>query len=108
MAYQGGVRALPGAGGPPTCDLSVAGGSDRLADTLDYGAITDRVIAVVGGSDDQLLERLATRIAEAVCVDDRVAWVTVALRKLRPPVPHELSTSGVRIGRRGPAHDGAG
>ena len=40
-----------------------------------------------------------TRLAEAALVDERVLAVTVAVRKLRPPVPHHLDTSGVRITR---------
>jgi dihydroneopterin aldolase len=32
--------------------------------------------------------------------DDQVLAVTVSVRKLRPPVPQQLSTSGVRITRR--------
>ena len=39
---------------------------------------------------------------EAVLADDRATAVTVAVRKLRPPVPHHLDTCGVRI-RRTPA-----
>ena len=48
----------------------------------------------------QLLERLAERIAEVVlAVDPAVDAVTVTVRKLRPPVPQHLATSGVRIAR---------
>jgi dihydroneopterin aldolase len=44
------------------------------------------------------LERLATVVAEAVlAVDARIEVVEVAARKLRPPVPQQLATSGVRI-----------
>jgi dihydroneopterin aldolase len=50
-----------------------------------------------------LLERLATRIAEVVLAVDGVDEVTVAVRKLRPPVPQQLDTSGVRITRAGAA-----
>jgi dihydroneopterin aldolase len=46
-----------------------------------------------------LLERLATRIAEVALADERVESVTVSVRKLEPPVPQELTTSGVRITR---------
>ncbi len=46
-----------------------------------------------------LLERLAARIAEVVLVDPRALAVTVRVRKLRPPVPQHLETSGVRIRR---------
>jgi dihydroneopterin aldolase len=80
-------------------DLSVAGASDDVADTIDYGAISELVARVVGEERYQLLERLAERIAEAVLADPRVVSVTVAVRKLRPPVPVDLSTAGVRITR---------
>jgi dihydroneopterin aldolase len=81
-------------------DLSVAGTSDVLADTIDYGALCDAVVAVVEGGTPQLLEYLAAEIAVAVLtVDDRATAVTVAVRKLRPPVPHALATSGVRVRR---------
>jgi dihydroneopterin aldolase len=81
-------------------DLSAAGWSDALADTIDYGALCDAVVAVVEAGDPQLLEHLAAEIAGAVLgVDTRATAVTVAVRKLRPPVPHALATSGVRIRR---------
>ena len=80
-------------------DLSRAGQSDDLDDTLDYGAISEMVAKVVTGEHFALLERLAERIAEVVLGDGRVDAVTVAVRKLRPPVPVELATAGVRIRR---------
>ena len=80
-------------------DLSRAGASDDLADTLDYGAISEMVAKVVTGEHFALLERLAERIAEVVLGDGRVEAVIVSVRKLRPPVPVELSTAGVRIRR---------
>ena len=46
-----------------------------------------------------LLERLAARICESVLADERVTRVTVSVRKLRPPVPQLLDTSGVRLTR---------
>lgn len=85
------------------CDLSAAGASDDLADTLDYGAMTDTVVGLVASTSDRLLERLADRIAAALTVDRRVVAVTVTVRKLRPPVPHDLALSAVRITRPGPA-----
>ncbi|HEX7443599.1 MAG TPA: dihydroneopterin aldolase, partial [Acidimicrobiales bacterium] len=80
-------------------DLGLAGASDQLADTLDYGAIAAQVERVVAAERFTLLERMATRIAEVVLEDPRVLAVTVTLRKLRPPVPQHLDTSGVRIRR---------
>ena len=84
-------------------DLADAGASDDLADTVDYGAVCARVEEVVGSERFALLERLAARVAEVVLEDPRVRAVTVAARKLRPPVPQQLATSGVRVRRERPS-----
>jgi dihydroneopterin aldolase len=80
-------------------DLSAAGRSDDVADTVDYGGLAELVATVVGEERYQLLERLAERIAEVVLEDPRARSVTVVVRKLRPPVPVDLATAGVRITR---------
>lgn len=83
-----------------TTDLSAAARSDDLGDTIDYGALTAAADAVASTLEPQLLEHLAGRIADAVlAADGRVDAVTVAVRKLEPPVPERLATSGVRITR---------
>ena len=81
-------------------DLAKAGASDDLGDTIDYGALCSVVERVITTESCQLLERLAARIAEVVLTDERVLEVTVSVRKLRPPVPQLLATSGVRVTRR--------
>ncbi len=78
-------------------DLRPAGASDDLADTLDYGAIVDAAAHVVTAESHRLLERLAERIAAQVLATPGVRSVTVAVRKLRPPVPVDLESAGVRI-----------
>lgn len=81
-------------------DLGRAGVSDRLEDTVDYGALATAAAAVVTGERWQLLERIAERVAEDVMACDvRIAAVTVTVRKLHPPVP-DLATAGVRVTRR--------
>ena len=80
-------------------DLRAAGASDRLEDTIDYGAVAGLAAAVVSEEHHALLERVAQRIAERVLEDPRVSGVTVTVRKLRPPVPVDLATSGVRVVR---------
>ncbi len=80
-------------------DLAPAAASDALDDTLDYGALSEAVVAVVEESGCRLLERLATLIAEVALADARVGAVTVSVRKLRPPVPIDLSTAGVTLRR---------
>jgi dihydroneopterin aldolase len=80
-------------------DLGEACRSDALADTVDYGAVARAAARVAGTERFTLLERLAERIAEEVGADARVESVTVAVRKLRPPVPVDLATAGVRLTR---------
>jgi 7,8-dihydroneopterin aldolase/epimerase/oxygenase len=80
-------------------DLSRAGTSDALDDTVDYGALCQRIDDLAHDEQYSLLERFATRVAEVVLATPSVAAVTVNVRKLRPPVPQHLSTSGVRIHR---------
>jgi dihydroneopterin aldolase len=80
-------------------DMDRAALSDTLSDTADYGAVIEAVAAVVGGARHDLLESLAGAIAEAVLTDGHVRSVTVAVRKLRPPVPRQVGTAGVRLTR---------
>lgn len=82
-----------------SADLTVAGRTDGIEDTVDYGDVVERASAVVTGRRYRLLEALAEAIAEAVLADDRVTSVSVALRKLRPPVAADLGSVGVRITR---------
>jgi 7,8-dihydroneopterin aldolase/epimerase/oxygenase len=81
-------------------DLAPAGRSDALPDTVDYGALARAVAQVAAEERFTLMERLAQRIAEEVGADARVESVTVAVHKLRPPVPVHLASAGVRITRR--------
>ena len=81
-------------------DLALAGTSDNLGDTVDYGHLCQVAANVATVGHVALLEALAERIAAAVLeADGRIAAVTVVARKLRPPVPQDLGTAGVRITR---------
>lgn len=63
------------------CDLSRAGRSDDLQDTVDYAAVCRRVAAEVRRSRLQLIEALAQRVAET-CLDvPGVCGVRVTLDK---------------------------
>jgi dihydroneopterin aldolase len=84
-------------------DLAAAGASDSLDDTVDYGGVCDAAVAAVRDGHVDLLERLATKVADAALgLDPRITSVDVALRKLRPPVAHHLTSSGVRLVRSRP------
>ena len=82
-------------------DLRPAGGSDKLGDTVDYGAVAESVAAVVSDESYALLERLAQRIADVVLERPGPLAVTVTVRKLRPPVAVDLTSAAVTITRRG-------
>ena len=82
-------------------DLGTAAGSDRLADTVDYGALIERARDLVATGSFRLLEALAGAVAEALLAADvRTEAVEVTVRKLRPPVPSDVSTVGVHVVRR--------
>ncbi|MGH9028722.1 MAG: dihydroneopterin aldolase [Acidimicrobiales bacterium] len=80
-------------------DTEAPAASDDLEDTADYSAATDAAARVLSGPPRRLLEALASEIAAEVLKDARVRSVTVGLRKLRPPVQHDIGSAGVRLTR---------
>ena len=81
-------------------DLGPAAAADDLGTTADYAAAVEAVMGVLRGPHRALLEALAEDMATAVLADPRIEAVTVAVRKLAPPVPERLRSSGVRVTRR--------
>jgi dihydroneopterin aldolase len=71
--------------------------NDDLSATTNYATVLTLAtrVAVEGGF--VLLETLAYRVAEEVLgLDDAITSVTVAVRKLHPPVDEDIATVGVR------------
>ncbi len=68
-------------------DLSLAGQSDRLADTLNYCDVIETIQHLIKTSRLMLLERLATLIADSVLMFDQVTQVRVQLIKPAAPIP---------------------
>ena len=83
-------------------DLTGAGTSDDLEQTVNYGALIDQLNQVLPSERFQLLERLAQRMVEVVLEYPLVDEVTVTVAKLRPPVAAHVDTTGVSIHRRKP------
>ena len=75
-------------------DLGPSSKTDDLTDTVNYGTVIDDL-----ASRFDLLERLAGRAAEIVMGNKLVNAVEVTVHKLRPPVPQQVSSTGVRIRR---------
>lgn len=81
------------------CDLSAAGESDSLEDTLDYVAIYNHAREVMEGESAKLLEHLAQRIADFALIDQRVSSAWVRLRKPHIALPGALDFIGIEITR---------
>jgi len=80
-------------------DLAPAAVSDQLADTLDYGVLLQRLHELFKAAQFDLLEKLATVIAELVLENPRAQAVQVTLTKCHPPLPFGDFTVGVTIKR---------
>jgi dihydroneopterin aldolase len=73
--------------------------SDDLADTVDYAALSDAVVAIVGGPPVALLERLAEIIAARALEEDLVTAVVVTVRKPHVALPHPVREASVTVRR---------
>ena len=68
-------------------DLAAAAASDDLADTLDYGRLAQRAAEVVAGPPRNLIETVASEIADDIMSDERVHAVEVVVHKPAAPIP---------------------
>lgn len=78
-------------------DIRKAAASDDIADTLDYKAVSKRLIGFIEGSDFQLVEALAERCAAIVLEEFPVSWLRLKLSK--PGAVRGSSAVGVVIER---------
>jgi dihydroneopterin aldolase len=63
-------------------DIARAAASDAIEDTLNYKAVTKRLIEYVEGSEFQLVETLAERCAEILLQEFGIPWVRLSLNKI--------------------------
>lgn len=80
-------------------DLKRAGNSDLLQDTVDYGAVSNVVLAVGQGRPFSLLEAMAEEMASRILSQFPVKGVAVFLKKSVPPVPAIRGYFAVKIYR---------
>ena len=78
-------------------DISRAARSDDIADTLDYKAVSKRLIQFVEASEFQLVEALAEHCADIVLEEFPVSWVYLKLST--PGAVRGSSAVGVIIER---------
>jgi dihydroneopterin aldolase len=62
-------------------DAARAGNSDSIEDTVDYQAVTDRIMAFAAASEFRLIEALAEHIAQIVLAEFGVKWIRVKVDK---------------------------
>ncbi len=80
-------------------DLSAAGASDNLVDTINYSEVFKTVRAQVEDQNSMLLESLANRIVQALFAKFPATAVTVYVRKQPPPIRGIVESAGVEIRR---------
>ena len=62
-------------------DFTAAAKSDSIADTIDYYAVTQRLLKFGEGCDWKLIEKLAADIADLVLADFKPLAVSVEVKK---------------------------
>jgi dihydroneopterin aldolase len=81
--------------------------TDRLADTVDYSALAETIVAIGGGEPHRLLESLARRMLDALAARAPGARFRLEVRKLNPPsCAGHPSFSAVRLARDAPPRRG--
>jgi 7,8-dihydroneopterin aldolase/epimerase/oxygenase len=83
-------------------DLAKAAATDDVADTVHYGELAERLVAVVTGEPVALIETLADRLASVCLLDARVHAATVTVHKPQAPIPHEFADVSVTLRRERP------
>ncbi|MFB7882553.1 dihydroneopterin aldolase [Microbacterium sp. NPDC056057] len=84
-----------------TLSLSTAEAAetDDVADTVHYGEVAERIVAMVGGEPLNLIEGVAARIADDLLTYDLVRMVAVTVHKPQAPITVPFSDVAVTIRR---------
>lgn len=82
-------------------DLSSACASDRLEDTVNYAAAAELIGKVMTEQNDDLIERAAQRVVDALfAAYPALIQIDLTLKKPYAPMPVKLAYAGVEISRR--------
>ncbi|GAA3025914.1 dihydroneopterin aldolase [Actinokineospora globicatena] len=80
-------------------DLREAAATDDLKHTVHYGELAERAAAVIGGPSRDLIETVATEIADGEMADQRVHAVEVTVHKPSAPIPLSFADVAVTVRR---------
>jgi dihydroneopterin aldolase len=78
-------------------NLKVAGQSDDVADTVDYGKVADCLSKIALDSSYQLLEALGEDMARKILEEFAPASITITINK--PDILENVSAVGIKITR---------
>jgi 7,8-dihydroneopterin aldolase/epimerase/oxygenase len=81
-------------------DTRQAAAGDDLSRTVDYGALAERLAAIVSGEPVRLIETLAERLAMACLADPAVQEVEITVHKPQAPLAQAVEDVTVTIQRR--------
>ena len=79
-------------------DTHVAGGSDNIRDTVDYGKVVERIRSDLKDQHFKLLEALAEHVSQVVLHDFKAQWVKISVAKINHM--RGVKMVGVTIARR--------
>jgi 7,8-dihydroneopterin aldolase/epimerase/oxygenase len=105
FTHHGVTKAEQDAGQRLTFDISLdvedcsATVTDRLEDTIDYGAVCDAVTYVATERSYRTLERLCTAIADMLIDRFAASGVVVRATKPEPPLPVAVDEVSVEVSR---------
>jgi dihydroneopterin aldolase len=83
-------------------DTRPAAADDELSRTADYGAIAEKLVAVIEGEPVNLIETLAARLAEIALAEPVVRAVEITVHKPDAPITVPFDDVTVSIRREKP------
>jgi dihydroneopterin aldolase len=75
------------------CDFSKAAKSDGIGDTIDYFAVSQRLLKFGDGHSWKLIEKLAVDIADMILTEFKPQSVTVEVKKFPIPQARHVSVT---------------
>lgn len=63
-------------------DVRTAAQSDKLVDTVDYQAVSERIVDFTENSEFQLVETLIEEVAQLVLKEFSADWIKIKLQKI--------------------------
>ena len=77
-------------------DFSAAATSDAIADTIDYFAVSQRLMKFGAGREWKLIEKLAADVADAILAEFKPQAVSVEVKKFILPHTRHVAVSLTR------------